>query len=108
MVDQTLLAHCRLILIDTARNNRKIAYSKLASLLGVANQSVGKYLNEIYKDEIAKGHPDLTLVAVYSGTEYGNYNSRGARPQSFKIDPKNESHVRDYDTELRRVYAHPW
>ena len=50
------------------RNHAKIAYSKLAKHLGVANQSVGLYLDAIYKDEIAAGRPDLTLVVVYSET----------------------------------------
>jgi hypothetical protein len=60
-----------------ARARDTITYSALASFLGVANQSVGRYLNAIYEEEIALGHPDLTVVVVYSETGMGRYNSRG-------------------------------
>jgi hypothetical protein len=62
----------------------------------------------IYKDETAARRPDLTLVAVYSETGYGRYNSRGRQSRSVKVDPKNPTDVQIYEAELRKVYAHPW
>jgi hypothetical protein len=68
MIDQRITERCKARLIATARALDKITYSALASHLGVANQSVGRYLNAIYEEEIALGHPDLTVVVVYEET----------------------------------------
>ena len=108
MIDQGLVLRCRARLIDVAKKRSRIPYSDLAKYLRVANQSVGLYLNAIYKDEIAVGRPDLTLVAVYADTGYGRYNSRGRQPQSIEVDPKNPSDVRAYAAELNKVYAEWW
>jgi hypothetical protein len=108
MLDAGIVLRCRAKLVDVARKRGKITYGQLANHLGVANQSVGLYLNAIYKDEIATGYPDLTLVVVYKETGYGRYNSRGRQPQSIKIDPNNKADRQVYDNDLRKVYAHPW
>ncbi|MGD9768003.1 MAG: hypothetical protein AB7U62_10180 [Pseudolabrys sp.] len=108
MINQKIVDQCRQSLIDAARRKQKITYGDLATTIGVANQSVGAYLNQIYTEEIEKGHPDLTLVAVYSGIGYGKYNSAGKRPQSVKFDSTNADDVQEYEKELSRVYAHNW
>jgi hypothetical protein len=93
-------------LIAVARANGKFDYSVLANILGVANQSIGRYLNAIYEEEIALGHPDLTVAVVYSKTGMGRFNSRGGLAQSIRVDPKNPSDVQAYEAVLARVYAH--
>jgi hypothetical protein len=109
MLDAGIVLRCRVKLIDVARKHAKITYGEMAKHLGVVNQSVGRYLDAIYRDEtIAAGRPDLTLVVVYSETGYGRYNSRGSQPRSIKVDPKNPADVQVYDAELRKVYAHHW
>jgi hypothetical protein len=106
MVDQRITDRCKATLIAIARARDKITYSELANLLGVANQSVGRYLNAIYAEEIALGHPDLTVVVVYSKTEMGRFNSRGGPAQRIRVDPNNQSDVQAYKAELKRVYDH--
>ena len=106
MIDTRILGRCRTKLIEVASAERTIGYGELAEFLGVVNQSVGRYLNPIYEEEIALGHPDLTVVVVYSGTGMGRYNSRGGPAQSFKVDPNKAEHVRAYNQELARVYQH--
>jgi hypothetical protein len=106
MIDRRITARCKARLIAVARASKKIAYGELAKRLGVANQSVGRYLNAIYEEEIALGHPDLTLVAVYKNTNFGRFNSRGGPAQSIRVDPNNRNDVRAYEAELSRVYAH--
>jgi hypothetical protein len=106
MIDRGIIDRFRDRLIATARARDTIPYNALAKHLGVANQSVGKYLNAIYEDEIAQGHPDLTVVVVYSETGMGRYNSRGGPAQSVRVDPNNPRDVQAYKSELDRVYGH--
>src|ERR1700688_152060 len=106
MIDPQITARCKTRLIAVARARETIIYSALAGVLGVANQSVGLYLNEIYADEIAQGHPDLTVVAVYDKTGMVRYNSRGGPAQSVPVDPNNAADVAAYQAELERVYNH--
>jgi hypothetical protein len=70
----------------------------------VANQSVGLYLNPIYREEMAARRPDLTVVVVYADTGMGRYNSRGGPAQSVRVDPKKDADVRAYKDELTAVY----
>jgi DNA-binding XRE family transcriptional regulator len=77
MIDKQITDRCKAKLIAVARANGTITYSELANLLGVANQSIGRYLNAIYEEEIALGHPDLTVVVVYAKTGMGRFNSGG-------------------------------
>ena len=104
MLDKQRVERCRAKLVAAARSRRTITYSELAEFLRVANQSVGKYLNEIYNQEMSQGRPDLTVVVVYVDTEMGRYNSKGGPPQSVQVDPDNPKHVRAYKAELSRVY----
>jgi hypothetical protein len=104
MIDKQRVDRCRAKLIEIARAQKTITYSDLAQLLEVANQSIGLYLNAIYKEEIAKGRPDLTVVAVFQKTGMGRYNSKGGPAQSVVVDPNNSSDVKSYRDELRRVY----
>jgi hypothetical protein len=104
MIDQKLVDSCRATLIEVARSKRTIPYSELAKVLGVANQSVGQYLNKIYKQEMAACRPDLTVVTVYAETGMGRYNSRGGPAQSVRVDPNNNEDVKAYKEELSRVY----
>jgi DNA-binding XRE family transcriptional regulator len=104
MVDQRRVTRCRDRLIKVARAEGKITYSALAEFLGVANQSVGLYLNAVYEQEIAAGHPDLTVVVVYADTDMGRYNSRGGPAQSVRVNPDNSADVQAYKDELNRVY----
>jgi len=106
MIDQRITDRCKARLIATARARDTITYSALANHLGVANQSVGNYLNMIYEEEIAQGHPDLTVVVVYLETGMGRYNSRGGQAQSVRVDPYNARDVQAYTAELERVYSH--
>jgi hypothetical protein len=106
MIDKQITAKCKAELIAVARAGERITYSDLAKLLGVANQSVGRYLNAIYEEEIALGHPDLTVVVVYAETGMGRFNSRGGPAQSIRVDPTKQSDVQAYEAELARVYAH--
>jgi hypothetical protein len=106
MIDKQITDRCKARLIAVARASDKITYSALANQLGVANQSIGRYLNAIYEEEIAIGHPDLTVVVVYSKTGMGRFNSRGGPAQCIRVDPKNPSDVQAYVAELHRVYAH--
>lgn len=108
MIDQRKIESCRSILIDVAGRGDRIPYGSIAKSLGIANQSIGRYLNAIYEVEITNGRPDLTLVAVYKDTKYGRFNSQGKAPQSKLIDPNNADDVRAYEMELARVYAHNW
>jgi hypothetical protein len=95
---------CRNILVEVAKARRKITYGDLAKLLGVRNQSLGRYLDPIYYEEIRAGRPDLTLVVVYADTGFGRFNSRGEAARSVKVDPHNPDHVKGYKRELARVY----
>ena len=82
----------------------RITYGDLAAHLGVANQSVGPFLNAIYREEVEAGRPDITLLAVYAGTNYGRYNSRGKRAQSIRVDPKDVTQCRTYDADVTLVH----
>ena len=104
-MDRERMEKCRAKLIEVARNCGKITYSSLARFLHVAKQSVGVYLNPIYKQEIAEGRPDLTVVVIYPKTGMGRYNPRGKHAQSVAVDPKNSDDVRAYNDELNRVYV---
>jgi len=99
-----ILARCRAKLEETARKRDLISYSKLASHMGIANQGVGPYLNAIYQEETELDHPDLTLVAVYAGTRYGRFNSRGGPAQSVKVNPDKPEDRQKYDDEVKRVW----
>lgn len=102
-----LVARCREKLIEVARRKGTITYGELARYLGVAAQSIGKYLNPVYDDlVVARGLPDLTLLAVRSGSEYGRYNSQGLSAQSVEFDPNDPDHRELYDKERKRVYEH--
>jgi hypothetical protein len=100
MIDKQITDRCKARLIAVARARDTITYSALADQLGVANQSVGRYLNAIYEEEMALGHPDLTVVVVYSKTGMGRFNSRGGPPKSIRVNPKNPSGVQAYEAEL--------
>ena len=63
-------------------------------------------LDNIYEKEIAAGHPDLTLVVVYSQTGFGRYNSEGERARSVKVDPRNSNHVKAYREALFGVHEY--
>jgi hypothetical protein len=104
MIDQKIVDRCREKLIDVARTRTTISYGDLAKILHVASQSVGRYLNPIYDQEMAAGRPDLTVVVVYVDTGMGRYNSRGGPAQSVRVDPNNGHHVKAYKDELNRVY----
>jgi hypothetical protein len=106
MIDKQITDRCKAKLIAVARAKGKITYSVLANLLGVANQSIGRYLNAIYEEEIALGHPDLTVVVVYAKTGMGRFNSREGPAQSIRVDPDNPRDVQSYKAELARVYNH--
>jgi hypothetical protein len=106
MIDKRITDRCKKRLIEVARRNGRIQYGVLASQLGVASQSVGRYLNAIYDEETALGHPDLTLVVVYSETGMGRFNSKGGPAQSIRVNPNNKSDVKAYNAELARVYGH--
>lgn len=100
-----LIARCRDKLIEVSRQQGTIDYGELAAHLGVANQSVGRYLNGVYKDLVVdQGLPDLTLLVVYSGTNYGKYNSRGLVAQSVKFDPDDPKQRALYDNDRELVY----
>jgi hypothetical protein len=71
MIDQRITDRCKARLIASARARDTITYSALANLLGVANQSVGRYLNAIYAEEIALGHPALQLSSSIPRQEWG-------------------------------------
>jgi hypothetical protein len=106
-VDPEIVARCRERLIQVARARGTISYGELAQYLGVANQYVGGYLNVIYNElVIAQGSPDLTLLAVYSGTRYGRYNSRGEAAQSAAFDPNDPNQRALYDDDRECVYQH--
>src|SRR5690242_1894567 len=100
-----LITRCRNRLIEVSRRRGTITYGQLAAHLGIANQSVGPYLNAVYDDlVINSGLPDLTLLAVYSGTKYGRYNSRGLPARSVVFDPHDPAHRRIYDSDRELVY----
>lgn len=100
-----LIDRCREKLIEVSKRWGTITYGELAAHLGVANQSVGGYLNAVYHDLVVdQGLPDLTLLAVYSGTEYGRYNSRGLPAQSVEFDADDPNQRAMYDSDRERVY----
>jgi hypothetical protein len=99
-----LMQKCREKLIEVARIRGTIPYGALAKFLGVANQSVGVYLNPIYEREVAEGRPDLTVVVIYPKTGMGRYNSGGKQAQSIVVDPKNLDDVQAYKEELALVH----
>jgi hypothetical protein len=106
-MNPTLIARCRDKLIEVSKKRGTITYGDLAAYLGVANRSVGKYLNAIYKDLVVRSKlPDLTLLAVYSGTNYGRYNSRGLPAQSVVFNPNKQDDCSTYDADRERVYQH--
>jgi hypothetical protein len=104
MLDREIIERCKSRLIAVASARDTIKYSELAAHLGIANQSIGRYLNEIYVNETALGHPDITLVAVYAHTGLGRNNSKGA--QSIIVEPDNAHDVATYKAGLKRVYDH--
>ncbi len=121
MLNRGIIDRCRAELMRTARagaaafaegaspsevhRRGTITYARLAALLGVANQSVGLYLDVIYEEEIGHGRPDLTTVVVYEKTGLGRYNSRGAAVRSKVVVPGNLSDERAYRDELNKVYG---
>jgi hypothetical protein len=107
MIDQTILARCRHKLEETAHKGRTITYGDLAAPLGVnARNGLTKYLNRIYDQERALGHPDLTSVAVNKRTGLGRFNSNPGPAQSSPVDPKNQQQVAAYKAELARAHSH--
>jgi hypothetical protein len=105
-MNRQLCARCRDKLIEVAKQGRTITYGELAAHLAIANQGSGRMLDAIYQKETAAGHPDLTLVAVYSQTGLGRYNSEGKRARSVKVDPRNPDQVKAYREALARVYEY--
>ncbi len=105
MIDSRITDRCRKILIDTARARTTITYGQLAPQLGVANQSLGQYLDAIYAEEMRAGRPDLGVVVVYADTGFGRFNSRGGPVRSVRVDPNDPESVRAYREELAKVYA---
>jgi len=104
-MDPQLVGRCRERLIQVSRQRGTITYGELAAHLGVANQSIGGYLNAVYNDlVVSQDLPDLTLLAVYSGTQYGRYNSRGGVAQSEAFDPNDPNQCAMYDADRERVY----
>jgi hypothetical protein len=104
-MDLKLTDRCEKKLVEIAKKRGTISYSELAAHLGVASQGVGPYLNAIYSDAVmSRGLPDLTLLAVYRGTNYGRFHSRGLPTQSVVFDPSNPEHRRIYDRDRERVY----
>jgi len=103
-IDEEIVQRCRDTLEALARNGERISYSELAHHLHVANQSVGKYLNVIYHEEMAAGRPDITVIPHYQESCFGKYNSRGKEPQTITVDPENPNDVRAYKKELSEVY----
>jgi hypothetical protein len=106
MVNPAITSKCRSLIQAVASRGETIPYSRLAKNLGVANQSVGHYLDEIYKEECDARRPDLTVVVVYAGTKMGRYNSRGKPAKSKKVDPRNPTDVKAYQAELKAVHGH--
>jgi hypothetical protein len=107
-MDTERLNKCRSKLVEVAAARSRITYGELAAHLGVANQSVGPYLNSIYREEVTAERPDLTLVVVYADTGFGRYNSGGGPAQSVKVDPQNLDDVKAYNEHLARVYPPRW
>jgi hypothetical protein len=108
-MDQQRVDRCREILIEVAKQRGTITYGALAGRLGVANVGVTPYLNAVYNDlVIDQGLPDLTLLAVSSGSQYGRYNSRGSEAQSVPFNPSDPSQRALYDADRQAVYQHPW
>ncbi len=106
-MDPELVDACRDRLIKVSRERGTITYGELAAHLRVANQSVGHYLNSVYNDLVVNsGLPDLTLLAVYSGTGYGRYNSQGRPAQSVEFDPNDQAQRARYDNDRDLVYQH--
>jgi hypothetical protein len=122
MLDPGIVARCRAELIRTASAGKlalanglpldavfgrgTITYGALAGILGVANQGVGLYLDDIYEGEIeGRGRSDLTTAAVYAKTGFGRFNSQGATVRSGVVDPSNAHDRQTYREELLRVYA---
>jgi hypothetical protein len=97
---------CRTKLIEVARAKSTITYRELGRHLGLPTQSAGKYLDGIYKDEMSAGNPDLSLVVVYAGTEYGPYLSLGEPAKKIKMKRKNPEMCAKYKAELKKVYEH--
>lgn len=96
---------CREKLIAVAKKRDVISFGDLAKHIGVPAQSIGRYLNAVYNDlVVTQDLPDLTLVAVKSGSHYGRYNSTGAPAQSVVFDESNLDARELYDKERERVY----
>jgi hypothetical protein len=106
-MDPELITRCRERLITVSRQRVMITYGDMAAYLGVARQSVGRYLNAIYNDLVINNNlPDLTLLVVYNNTMYGNYNSRDLPAQSIEFDQNNPAHCRLSDSDREQVYLH--
>ena len=103
-VDERIVRKCRAKLVSLAKGGRRITYGDLARHLHVANQSLGRYLNPIYEEEMEAKRPDLTVIPHYQDSWYGKFNSRGLEPQTIVVDPENRNHVRAYKAELRQLF----
>lgn len=99
---------CRDILIEVSRRRSTITYGELARRLGVGDgRNVTPYLDAVYNDVVInQGLPHLTLLVVYSGTHYGNYNSRGGPARSVVVVPTNPVQLAAYDADRELVYRH--
>jgi hypothetical protein len=93
-MNPSLLNLCRDKLVKVAKARTVITYGKLAAHVKVANQSLGPYLMKLYEEDKSA---DLTLVVVYTGTDYGRIGEDCKRPQT---DAERER----YDHEREKVY----
>jgi len=103
-VDQMKLHKCIETLKEVASKNEKITYEELELHTGISKQSPRKYLDAIWRLTAQARLPDLTVVVVRKGKDYGS-----RLPASDKVfDPNDPEHRRIYDRELDRVYATDW
>jgi len=105
-LDKEIVSRCCDKLKFLAMKGERITYGELALYLGVTNQSVGEYLNEVYEAEIRLGDHDLTLLAHYSNSWFGKCNSHGLVPQSIGVDPDNLAEVKAYKNDLKDLFSH--
>jgi len=100
MTDKGRVDACREILIDHAKRGQTITYGELAHKLGMAAQGPWKdMLDEIFRGELAVGHPDVTLVAIKKSTGFSSIHKIGKL-----LDPNDPSEVNDYLMARKEVF----